>query len=320
MCPQIWLLPSHSATGCEVFLLGLQKGTPTCLLCPDYPFRLVHSDFRFLSPGRQVVSDQSFWNVCRLAPHTRLSSSRGVGSGRVPLGGEGLGGGCALVTPTLSHLLLCVLHSLRLPPRGRRWQDVQPDHGPVSLQGRRDRHYLQPLRQGLPAEPLTHRPLHKYAGRPSFWPRGGSGSPMSGGQYSLRWIFALTGALCETPKPMEVSAEPAHPWLCSDSLLLPGCQRKHVHLFPYPPWPWAWAGSEVWIRGCCCGNSRPLCPGRFRAERTDSRWGPVAFRKNGSISEGSRGSCRLVVSPLVAGTWGEIRGGSGPWLGRALTC
>lgn len=104
-------------------------------------------------------------------------------------------------------------------------------------------------------------------------PGWGSGSPMLGGQRSLRWISALTGALCETPKPMGVSAEPARSWLCSDSLLLPGCQGKHIHLFLYPPWPWAWAGSEVWIRGCCCGNSRPLWPGRVRAERTDSRRG-----------------------------------------------
>ena len=104
-------------------------------------------------------------------------------------------------------------------------------------------------------------------------PGWGSGSPMSGGQRSLRWISALTGALCETPKPMGVSAEPARSWLCSDSLLLPGCQGKHIYLFLYPPWPWAWAGSEVWIRGCCCGNSRPLWPGRVRAERTDSRRG-----------------------------------------------
>lgn len=59
-------------------------------------------------------------------------------------------------------LLLDVIHSLRLPPRGRCWQNLQPDHRPVSLQGRRDGHHLQPLCQGLPAEPLAHRPLHKY--------------------------------------------------------------------------------------------------------------------------------------------------------------
>lgn len=65
-------------------------------------------------------------------------------------------------------LLLCVLHSLRLPPSGRCWQNLQPNHWPVSLQGRRDRHHLQPLCQRLPAEPLPHRPLHKYVGACSW--------------------------------------------------------------------------------------------------------------------------------------------------------
>lgn len=59
-----------------------------------------------------------------------------------------------------------VLHSLRLPPRGRGRQDLQSDDGPVPLQGRCDRHHVQPLCQGLPAEPLSHRPLHKYVPPP----------------------------------------------------------------------------------------------------------------------------------------------------------
>lgn len=52
--------------------------------------------------------------------------------------------------------------SLWLPPRGRGRQDVQPDHRPVPLQGRRHRHHLQPLRQGLPAEPFAGGPLHQW--------------------------------------------------------------------------------------------------------------------------------------------------------------
>lgn len=72
-------------------------------------------------------------------------------------------GGCAPAPSRPLTRLLCVLHSLRLPSRGRCWQNLQPNHRPVSLQGRRDRHHVQPLRQRLPAEPLPHRPLHKYA-------------------------------------------------------------------------------------------------------------------------------------------------------------
>lgn len=70
--------------------------------------------------------------------------------------------------PTLSALPLTRLNrdplrrlSLRLPPRGSGRQDVQPDHGSVPLQGRRDRRHLQSLRQGLPAEPIPRGPLHQ---------------------------------------------------------------------------------------------------------------------------------------------------------------
>lgn len=51
--------------------------------------------------------------------------------------------------------------SLRLPPSRCRRQDLQPDDGAVPVQGRRDRPHLQPLRQGLPAEPLARGPLHQ---------------------------------------------------------------------------------------------------------------------------------------------------------------
>lgn len=108
--------------------------------------------------------------------------------------------------------LFCVLHSLRLPPRGRCWQNLQPNHWPVSLQGRRDRHHLQPLRQGLPAEPLPHRALHQYvrcwgparagAGRQvqGGGPSGGrSPPPVSVG--SRMSISALGGTPWEAPRP-----------------------------------------------------------------------------------------------------------------------
>lgn len=53
-------------------------------------------------------------------------------------------------------------HSLWLPPCGRSRQDVQPDHRTMPLQGRSHWHHLQPLRQGLPAEPFTCGPLHQW--------------------------------------------------------------------------------------------------------------------------------------------------------------
>ena len=47
-----------------------------------------------------------------------------------------------------------------MPPGGRLGKDMQPDNGPVSLQGRSDRETVQPMLQGLPAESVTHRALH----------------------------------------------------------------------------------------------------------------------------------------------------------------
>ena len=78
------------------------------------------------------------------------------------------------------HLLSSIPHpSLWLPPCGCCRQDLQPDHRPVPLQGRRHWNHLQPLRQGLPAEPLPRRPLHQWvtnthtkqsvAGLKSYW-------------------------------------------------------------------------------------------------------------------------------------------------------
>jgi hypothetical protein len=56
----------------------------------------------------------------------------------------------------------CLFSSLWLPPNRCIGQDLQPDNGAVSMQGRSDRSDVQPVCQGLPAEPLPHCPLHKY--------------------------------------------------------------------------------------------------------------------------------------------------------------
>lgn len=142
-------------------LEGLPRFT-SC--CQNSPFKLVHSDFHFPFPGRQVASYQSFWNVCGLGwacfPISALPP--GVGSLGLPWVGRAPGGECALAFSHPLTFLFYIFHSLRLPSRGRCWQNLQPNHWPVSLQGRCDRNHLQPLCQRLPAEPLSHRPLHKY--------------------------------------------------------------------------------------------------------------------------------------------------------------
>lgn len=104
----------------------------------------------------------------------------GVGSLGRPWVGRPPEGGCALASSYPLTLLSCLFHSLRLPPRGRCWQNLQPNHRPVSLQGRCDRHHLQPLCQRLPAEPLSHRPLHKYVPGTLFLE-------------ALAWVCALGG-------------------------------------------------------------------------------------------------------------------------------
>jgi len=53
------------------------------------------------------------------------------------------------------------IHRLRLPSSGFDGQDVQSPKWPVSLQGGRHRTDLQPMCQGLPADPVPRGTLHQ---------------------------------------------------------------------------------------------------------------------------------------------------------------
>ncbi|GBN47831.1 hypothetical protein AVEN_80668-1, partial [Araneus ventricosus] len=50
---------------------------------------------------------------------------------------------------------------MRLSPGGRVRPHLQPDDRTVPVQGRRDRHHVQSLRQGIPAEQVPHCTLHQ---------------------------------------------------------------------------------------------------------------------------------------------------------------